>query len=76
MQKLEKYNFPLFQEFVLYFFSLYYVWLTFECNHIQILKSHKEAKIGFGAGNSIESSITQALYDCPFMGAGIEVLSK
>ncbi|OAY25408.1 hypothetical protein MANES_17G092000v8 [Manihot esculenta] len=42
---------------------------------MKILKSHKEAKIGFGVGNSIESSITQALYDCPFMGAGIENLN-
>ncbi|XP_021691839.2 protein ACCUMULATION AND REPLICATION OF CHLOROPLASTS 3, chloroplastic isoform X2 [Hevea brasiliensis] len=42
---------------------------------MKILESHKEAKIGFGAGNSIESSIIQALYDCPFMGAGIENLN-
>ncbi|XP_020534978.1 protein ACCUMULATION AND REPLICATION OF CHLOROPLASTS 3 isoform X2 [Jatropha curcas] len=39
---------------------------------IKILESYKEAKIGFGAGNSIKSSILQALYDSPFIGAGLE----
>ncbi|CAK7326894.1 unnamed protein product [Dovyalis caffra] len=39
---------------------------------IKILESYKEAKIGFGAGHSIRSSIMQALYDCPFIGAGLE----
>lgn len=39
---------------------------------IKILESYKEAKIGFGTGNSIRSSIIQALYDCPFIGAGVK----
>eukprot|EP00257_Ricinus_communis_P017909 XP_015576468.1 protein ACCUMULATION AND REPLICATION OF CHLOROPLASTS 3 isoform X2 [Ricinus communis] len=39
---------------------------------LKILESHKEAKIGFGAGNSVKSSILEALYDCPFIGAGLE----
>ncbi|KAG5236740.1 protein ACCUMULATION AND REPLICATION OF CHLOROPLASTS [Salix suchowensis] len=42
---------------------------------IKILESYKEAKIGFGTGNSIRSSIIQALYDCPFIGAGVEELN-
>ncbi|KAG6759450.1 hypothetical protein POTOM_035928 [Populus tomentosa] len=42
---------------------------------IKILESYKEAKIGFGTGNSIRSSITQALYDCPFIGAGVKELN-
>ncbi|KAI5573557.1 hypothetical protein BDE02_10G087500 [Populus trichocarpa] len=42
---------------------------------IKILESYKEAKIGFGTGNSIRSSIIQALYDCPFIGAGVKELN-
>ncbi|CAN1137691.1 Protein ACCUMULATION AND REPLICATION OF CHLOROPLASTS 3, chloroplastic [Linum perenne] len=36
------------------------------------LENQKEAKIGFGVGNSIRDSVMQALYDCPFIGTGIK----
>ncbi|WCJ33732.1 Protein ACCUMULATION AND REPLICATION OF CHLOROPLASTS 3 chloroplastic [Euphorbia peplus] len=39
---------------------------------MKILESYKEAKIGFGAGDSIKSSISKALYDCPFIGVTAE----
>ncbi|XP_065856793.1 protein ACCUMULATION AND REPLICATION OF CHLOROPLASTS 3, chloroplastic isoform X2 [Euphorbia lathyris] len=39
---------------------------------MKILESYKEAKIGFGAGDNIKSSILKALYDCPFIGATVE----
>ncbi|XP_011021692.1 PREDICTED: protein ACCUMULATION AND REPLICATION OF CHLOROPLASTS 3 [Populus euphratica] len=42
---------------------------------IKILESYKEAKIGFGTGNSIRNSIIKALYDCPFIGAGVKELN-
>lgn len=38
--------------------------------------NYKEAKIGFGAGSNIKTSILQAIYDCPFIGAGVKVLIK
>ncbi|XWS69423.1 hypothetical protein CRYUN_Cryun04dG0177700 [Craigia yunnanensis] len=41
---------------------------------INILGKYKEAKLGFGAGYNIRTSISQAMYDCPFIGAGIKDL--
>ncbi|KAM0019746.1 putative tubulin/FtsZ, GTPase domain-containing protein [Helianthus debilis subsp. tardiflorus] len=40
-----------------------------------ILGSYKEAKIGYGVGRDIESSIVQAIYDCPFLGSGVKDLT-
>ncbi|KAL9413775.1 hypothetical protein AB3S75_042294 [Citrus x aurantiifolia] len=41
----------------------------------KILGIYKEAKIGFGAGSNIKTSILQAIYDCPFIGAGVKELN-
>ncbi|XVE91892.1 hypothetical protein REPUB_Repub01dG0050600 [Reevesia pubescens] len=41
---------------------------------IKILGKYKEAKLGFGAGYNIRTSITQAMYDCPFIGPGVKDL--
>ncbi|KAK8370189.1 hypothetical protein V6Z12_A01G161300 [Gossypium hirsutum] len=41
---------------------------------INILGKYKEAKLGFGAGYNIRTSISQAMYDCPFIGAGVKDL--
>ncbi|CAI9096841.1 OLC1v1033069C1 [Oldenlandia corymbosa var. corymbosa] len=38
----------------------------------KILKDHNEAKIGFGAGFSVKSSVIQAVYDCPFLNVGVK----
>lgn len=40
---------------------------------MQILENYRFARIGFGTGHSIESSISQAVYDCPFLGKGVKV---
>ncbi|KAJ4710234.1 Protein ACCUMULATION AND REPLICATION OF CHLOROPLASTS 3 [Melia azedarach] len=42
---------------------------------LHILGSYREAKIGFGAGSNIKTSILQAIYDCPFIGAGVKEVS-
>ncbi|KAJ0037725.1 hypothetical protein Pint_22547 [Pistacia integerrima] len=42
---------------------------------LKILGNFKEAKIGFGAGSHIKTSILQAIYDCPFIGAGLKELN-
>ncbi|XP_071722785.1 protein ACCUMULATION AND REPLICATION OF CHLOROPLASTS 3, chloroplastic-like [Rutidosis leptorrhynchoides] len=42
---------------------------------IKILDSYKEAKVGFGAGYNIKSSILQAVFDCPFIGTGLKDLN-
>ncbi|MCD7454426.1 hypothetical protein HAX54_024825 [Datura stramonium] len=39
---------------------------------IKILERYKEAKTGFGAGYNVETSILQAVYDCPFLGLGVK----
>ncbi|KAL7001416.1 hypothetical protein U1Q18_002566 [Sarracenia purpurea var. burkii] len=39
----------------------------------EILENHKEAKIGFGAGYNLETSIMRVVYDCPFLSAGLKV---
>ncbi|KAL7000690.1 hypothetical protein U1Q18_001843 [Sarracenia purpurea var. burkii] len=41
---------------------------------IKILENYKEAKIGFGAGYNLETSIMRAVYDCPFLSAGLKDL--
>ncbi|CAL9136575.1 unnamed protein product [Musa acuminata var. zebrina] len=38
----------------------------------KILQSYGEAKVGFGAGYDIESSIKQAIVHCPFLGGSIK----
>lgn len=40
----------------------------------KILGSYKEAKIGYGVGHDIETSVVQAIYDCPFLGSGVKDL--
>lgn len=47
--------------------------LYLSCNHLQILDSHNEAKVGFGAGYNAKTSILKALYDCPFLGSDVKV---
>ncbi|KAM7487850.1 hypothetical protein LguiB_025334 [Lonicera macranthoides] len=41
----------------------------------KILGSYKNAKIGFGAGYNIKTSIVRAIYECPFLGIGIKDLN-
>ncbi|KAI3816419.1 hypothetical protein L1987_16115 [Smallanthus sonchifolius] len=41
----------------------------------KILGSYKEAKIGYGVGHDIETSVVQAIYDCPFLGSGVKDLN-
>ncbi|KAJ4960213.1 hypothetical protein NE237_020123 [Protea cynaroides] len=38
----------------------------------QILRSYKKAKVGFGAGYNMTSSIAQAILESPFLGADIK----
>lgn len=42
---------------------------------IKVLESYKEGKVGFGFGHNIEASITQAVYDCPFLSMGLKDLN-
>ncbi|KAK6931813.1 MORN motif, partial [Dillenia turbinata] len=42
---------------------------------VEILDGYKEAKIGFGAGCSIKSSIVKAIYDCPFLDVSLKDLN-
>ncbi|ESQ27648.1 hypothetical protein EUTSA_v10018185mg [Eutrema salsugineum] len=35
-----------------------------------ILESYKEAKVGFGVGDNLKTSILRAIYDCPFFRPG------
>ncbi|KAA8529925.1 hypothetical protein F0562_034471 [Nyssa sinensis] len=42
---------------------------------IEILKSQKEAKIGFGAGYNSKTSIMRAIYDCPFLSVAVKDLN-
>lgn len=44
--------------------------------YLHILESYKEAKVGFGAGHNLKTSILQAIFDCPFFRPGIKVLSN
>ncbi|XP_043715252.1 protein ACCUMULATION AND REPLICATION OF CHLOROPLASTS 3 isoform X3 [Telopea speciosissima] len=39
---------------------------------LEILKSYKEAKVGFGAGYNMKSSIARAIFECPFLGGDIK----
>ncbi|CAN7054562.1 hypothetical protein IGI04_028853 [Brassica rapa subsp. trilocularis] len=39
-----------------------------------ILESYKEAKVGFGVGHNLKTSILQAIYDCPFFRPGVKDL--
>ncbi|XP_058183790.1 protein ACCUMULATION AND REPLICATION OF CHLOROPLASTS 3, chloroplastic isoform X4 [Rhododendron vialii] len=41
---------------------------------MKILDSYREAKIGFGAGHNMKTSIMRAVYDCPFLGVGLKDL--
>ncbi|KAK9059961.1 hypothetical protein SSX86_020665 [Deinandra increscens subsp. villosa] len=41
----------------------------------KILGSSKEAKVGYGIGHDIETSVVQAIYDCPFLGSGVKDLN-
>ncbi|PWA82842.1 MORN motif-containing protein [Artemisia annua] len=41
----------------------------------KIFGSYKEAKIGYGIGHDIETSVSQAIYDCPFIGSGLKDLN-
>ncbi|KAG2254289.1 hypothetical protein Bca52824_084425 [Brassica carinata] len=40
-----------------------------------ILESYKEAKVGFGVGHNLKTSILRAIYDCPFFRPGIKDLN-
>nr|XP_043613779.1 protein ACCUMULATION AND REPLICATION OF CHLOROPLASTS 3 isoform X2 [Erigeron canadensis] len=41
----------------------------------KILGSFKDAKIGYGVGRDVETSVAKAIYDCPFLGSGVKDLS-
>ncbi|CAM8879589.1 unnamed protein product [Rhodiola kirilowii] len=43
---------------------------------IETLECNMEAKIGFGSGFNIKSSIFQAVYDCPFIVDGVKDLTR
>ncbi|OAY63004.1 Protein ACCUMULATION AND REPLICATION OF CHLOROPLASTS 3 [Ananas comosus] len=43
---------------------------------IMFLASYGEAKFGFGAGYSIKSAITEAVFHCPFLCGGIKGLNS
>ncbi|XP_024961939.1 protein ACCUMULATION AND REPLICATION OF CHLOROPLASTS 3 isoform X1 [Cynara cardunculus var. scolymus] len=38
----------------------------------KILGGYEEAKIGYGVGYDIETSVVQAIYDCPFLSSGVK----
>ncbi|VFQ86500.1 unnamed protein product [Cuscuta campestris] len=38
----------------------------------KILESYRDARIGYGAGYNIKTSIVQATYDCPFLGVSLQ----
>ncbi|CAL9240708.1 unnamed protein product [Arabidopsis halleri] len=40
-----------------------------------ILESYKEAKVGFGVGHNLKTSILRAIYDCPFFRPGLKDLN-
>ncbi|GMJ04506.1 ACCUMULATION AND REPLICATION OF CHLOROPLASTS 3 [Hibiscus trionum] len=42
---------------------------------LNILGKYKDVKLGFGAGYDIRTSISQAMYDCPFIGGGVKDLN-
>ncbi|XP_058090470.1 protein ACCUMULATION AND REPLICATION OF CHLOROPLASTS 3, chloroplastic isoform X1 [Magnolia sinica] len=41
---------------------------------LTLLGSYREAKVGFGAGFNIKSSIARAVFDCPFLSGGLKDL--
>lgn len=41
----------------------------------KILGGYEEAKIGYGVGYDIETSVVQAIYDCPFLSSGVKDLN-
>lgn len=41
--------------------------------HLQIFESYNEARIGFGTGHNVKTSVLQAINDCPFLGVDIKV---
>ncbi|KAF8700679.1 hypothetical protein HU200_034028 [Digitaria exilis] len=42
----------------------------------KLLRSHGEARVGFGAGYNIRSAIKQAVFHCPFLRGGIKDLNN
>ncbi|XP_042010955.1 protein ACCUMULATION AND REPLICATION OF CHLOROPLASTS 3-like isoform X1 [Salvia splendens] len=40
----------------------------------EVFASYKEARIGFGAGYNVKTSLLQAINDCPFLGVDIKDL--
>lgn len=38
----------------------------------KILEAYREAKIGFGNGFNIKTSVLRAVHDCPFLGVGVK----
>ncbi|XP_068640423.1 protein ACCUMULATION AND REPLICATION OF CHLOROPLASTS 3, chloroplastic [Aristolochia californica] len=42
---------------------------------LKCLEDYKQAEIGFGAGYNIKSSISRAVFDCPFLSSGLKGLS-
>ncbi|KAK9151972.1 hypothetical protein Syun_010281 [Stephania yunnanensis] len=39
----------------------------------EILGNYEAAKVGFGAGKNMKTSIARVVYDCPFVDGGIKV---
>ena len=50
-----------------------YIFFPVKPYPFQIVGSYKESKIGYGIGHDIETSVIQAIYDCPFIGSGLKV---
>lgn len=41
--------------------------------HLQVFDSYNEARIGYGAGYNVKTSLLRAINDCPFLGVDIKV---
>ncbi|KAF9624096.1 hypothetical protein IFM89_007794 [Coptis chinensis] len=42
---------------------------------LTLLESSEEARVGYGAGNNMKSSIVRAVFDCPFIAGGLKELN-
>ncbi|KAG9442443.1 hypothetical protein H6P81_018297 [Aristolochia fimbriata] len=42
---------------------------------LKCLEAHKQAEVGYGTGCNIKTSITRAVFDCPFLSSGLKGLS-
>lgn len=57
-----------------FFYLIFFPFINLALQLCQALERCKEGKIGFGSGYNIKTSILQAIYDCPFLSHGVEVM--